>query len=368
MRDQQSGSDSTAEMQRTTIDQSQEAMEQLIDLQRNMARMTLSAMKWQETAQKQGMEMTRSMMGSFPGQEFTQSMLENYLQGMQAVMPEMERAIEKGRQAAQPDQSMGGMGQQMRSAPQQMSQMERGQQMGSGSRQMGSQDHSSGERMERMESQDRGRTGREYGATQQYPQTGEWVTQGTYGGESTGQRHQQREEGGGIEQPRARGESRQGEERTQDRSMTRQSQGDSRMAGQERTGSPRHSQEEMERSQHDQQGSRQQDRGRQEQHGQAFGETTGSRGQRSEEQGRRGREERSHEQSSQRIEPTDRRRESGRQRRSIRQGQGAHTESDQGESEREGGEMAQSDMELSSERSEDDIDTESPPDRDQGQE
>lgn len=60
-----------------------------------MARMALSAMQWQDTAQRQGLEITRSMMQGFPGQQFTESMMRSYLQGLEAVTPEMERAMEK---------------------------------------------------------------------------------------------------------------------------------------------------------------------------------------------------------------------------------------------------------------------------------
>jgi len=94
-------------MAESMMDQSQQAMEQLIELQRNMARMTLSALEWQETAQ---LEMTRSMLQNTPGQQFTESMMQRYLQGKEAVMPEMERVMEQGFEAASQPQ-MNQMGQ-----------------------------------------------------------------------------------------------------------------------------------------------------------------------------------------------------------------------------------------------------------------
>lgn len=101
MRDRQShqstNADRTAE---STINQSQQTMERLIDLQRNMAEMTLSALEWGESAQRQGLEMTQSMFESAPGPQFTESMMERYLEGMEAIVPEMEQAMEQGMQAA----------------------------------------------------------------------------------------------------------------------------------------------------------------------------------------------------------------------------------------------------------------------------
>ncbi|MBZ6493796.1 hypothetical protein [Natrinema longum] len=90
----------TERMAQSTMNQGQQTIEQLIDLQRNMARMTLSALEWQETAQRQGLEMTKTILESAPGSQFTESMVQSYLQGMEAVVPEMERAMEKGMQAA----------------------------------------------------------------------------------------------------------------------------------------------------------------------------------------------------------------------------------------------------------------------------
>lgn len=90
----------TRQTAESTMDQGQRAMEQLIELQRNVARTTLSALEWQETAQQQGLELTRSMLQNTPGQQFTESMMQRYLQGMEAVMPEMERVMERGFEAA----------------------------------------------------------------------------------------------------------------------------------------------------------------------------------------------------------------------------------------------------------------------------
>lgn len=78
--------DPTAQMQQTTVDQGQRALEQTIELQRNAAKMALSALEWQETAQNQGLE-------------FTKSMFQNYVQGVEAVLPGTERAMQEGMQA-----------------------------------------------------------------------------------------------------------------------------------------------------------------------------------------------------------------------------------------------------------------------------
>ncbi|ELY74648.1 hypothetical protein C488_11459 [Natrinema pellirubrum DSM 15624] len=86
-------------MAESTIERSQQTMERLIDLQRNMAEMTLSALEWGESAQRQGMEMTQSMFESAPGPQFTASMMERYLEGMEAIVPEMEDAMEAGTRA-----------------------------------------------------------------------------------------------------------------------------------------------------------------------------------------------------------------------------------------------------------------------------
>jgi hypothetical protein len=176
----------TERMAESTMNQGKQTMEQLIDLQRNMARMTLSAIKWQETAQNQGLEMMKSMVESAPGPQFTESMMQSYLQGMEAIMPEMERAMEQGMRAAtQP-------------------QMEEMQQMGGQMEQMGSQ-MAGGGRMREQESRQREadqQESRQRGADQQgtsgrsegqqmrsqqpsrQTQTGEWITPQEYAGES----------------------------------------------------------------------------------------------------------------------------------------------------------------------------------------
>ncbi|WP_255682002.1 hypothetical protein [Natrinema sp. SYSU A 869] len=231
---QQSTEMNTEQMAESTMNQSQQTMEQLIDLQRNVARMTLSALKWQETAQQQGLEMTKSMLESVPGPQFTESMMQSYLQGMEAIMPEMEQVMERGMQAAaQPQMAqMEQMGNQMtgqgRMTEQGMSQQGMGQrgtsgrmdsqQMGgqqAGSQRMGSPMHSqqgmsqqgmTGQRtghqqtgggmraqqgMDRQpQMQTQAQMGGQQGSSgrsqsQQYPQTGEWVTPQEYGGEST---------------------------------------------------------------------------------------------------------------------------------------------------------------------------------------
>ncbi|MFC4544724.1 hypothetical protein ACFO5R_22580 [Halosolutus amylolyticus] len=195
MRDyQQSQSDPTAQIQQTTMTQGQEAMEQAIDLQRNVARMALSAMKWQETAQRQGVELTASMLQGLPGQRFTESTMESYLQGLEAVVPEMERAIETGVSAA--TQPGSGQGRRM-GQPQPSGQMGGQQPTGRPDRQ-----HSGGQQPEpqRRPRQDMG------GSTQppanQYPQTGEWIPQGTsYGGESAGRHPPQQTATGGHPEP-----------------------------------------------------------------------------------------------------------------------------------------------------------------------
>ncbi|WP_254523303.1 hypothetical protein [Natrinema caseinilyticum] len=117
-------------MAESTMNQGQQAMEQLIDLQRNMAQMTLSALKWQESAQKQSFEITKSMLENAMGQQLTESMMQSYLQGVEAMMPEMEQMMEEGFEAA---------------AQPQMNQMERmGDQMG----RIGSQFAESGRQMQ----------------------------------------------------------------------------------------------------------------------------------------------------------------------------------------------------------------------------
>lgn len=98
MRDHQS-QQPTERMGESTIERSQQTMERLIDLQRNMAEMTLSALEWGESAQRQGLELTQSMLESAPGPQFTESMMERYLEGMEAIVPEMEQAMAEGTRA-----------------------------------------------------------------------------------------------------------------------------------------------------------------------------------------------------------------------------------------------------------------------------
>lgn len=157
-------SERTERMQETTMNQGQEAIEQAIDMQRNMTRMALSVMQWQDTAQRQGFEITKSMMQWTPGQEFTRTMMEGYLEGLEAVAPQMTRAMEQGmRDASQTGMEMGGERQQSQHIDQ------RPQGTGQQPRETGQQ------------------------STQQYPRTGEWVGQErTYGGESSGSMEQRR--------------------------------------------------------------------------------------------------------------------------------------------------------------------------------
>ncbi len=204
MREQQSQqpTDTNAErMAESTMNQSQQAMEQLLDLQRNAARMTLSALQWQETAQQQGLEMTKSMLESVPGPQFTESMMESYLQGMEAVMPEMEQVMEQGMQAAaQPQmEQMEQMGSQMQGmgSPSGIAE-QAGHQQGPQSQpqtRLQPQPQASGQQRPRPQTE-QGPSGRpqpqqpqqrpQPQQSGQFPQTGEWVTPQEYGGESTG--------------------------------------------------------------------------------------------------------------------------------------------------------------------------------------
>lgn len=201
---QQSTETNTEQMAESTMNQSQQAMEQLIDLQRNVARMTLSALKWQETAQQQGLEMTKSMLENAPGPQFTESMMQSYLQGMEAVMPEMEQVMERGMQAAaQPQmEQVGLMEDRMRNQP--SGQGQRGTSGHTGGQQLGGQRTEHRQTGGGMRSQQgmgrqrqmqtpaqmggqQGQSGRSQPhPSQQYSQTGEWVTPQEYGGESTG--------------------------------------------------------------------------------------------------------------------------------------------------------------------------------------
>lgn len=180
---QQSQQAPTAEIQQTKMNQGQEAIEQAMELQRNMAQMTLSAMQWQETAQKQGFEMTRSMLQGMVGQQLTQSMIERYLEGLETVMPEMEQALEKGLRATSQPQSTrqgGQSGSQMQSV---------------GGQQMTSQQPRKQLDDQRMRDQQQPAQ-QMSDQTQQRPlpaQTGEWATQAdSYGGEPSGSPPQQR--------------------------------------------------------------------------------------------------------------------------------------------------------------------------------
>ncbi|ELY74555.1 hypothetical protein C487_15404 [Natrinema pallidum DSM 3751] len=194
MREQQSqqSTDTNAErMAESTMNQSQQAMEQLLDLQRNAARMTLSALEWQETAQQQGLEMTKSMLESVPGPQFTESMMQSYLQGMEAVMPEMEQVMEQGMQAAaQPQmEQMEQMGTRMQGmgSPSGMAGQEGRQQGPQSQPQTRMQPQPQGGQRYPQPQTEQGPSGRpQPQQSQQFPQTGEWVTPQEYGGESTG--------------------------------------------------------------------------------------------------------------------------------------------------------------------------------------
>ena len=135
-------------MRAETIDQGQEAFEQVFELQRTAAQMTLTALEWQDTV-------TRSMLEQFPAQqqgiELTKSMLETYLEGMEAMAPKMKGAMEEGMRAgamggeqpegmqgrqgapseqAQPQQMEGGSQQRQRQPPAQSHQQQQPQQTG----------------------------------------------------------------------------------------------------------------------------------------------------------------------------------------------------------------------------------------------
>ncbi|WP_408958790.1 hypothetical protein [Natrinema sp. 74] len=207
----------TERMAESTMNQSRQAFEQLIDLQRNMAQMTLSAIRWQEIAQQQGLEMTKSMLENTPGPQFTESMMESYLQGMEEMMPEMEQVMEEGFEAAaQPQMAqMEQMESRMQEMGQQPGQMqETGQQPGrgrmsehgmdqqpstgrAGGQQFGDQQTesqamtgpTSGQRPQTQpqpQAQTTGQGGPTGRSREQYPETGEWVSPGEYGGEPAG--------------------------------------------------------------------------------------------------------------------------------------------------------------------------------------
>ncbi|WP_440765258.1 hypothetical protein [Natronorubrum sp. DTA7] len=381
---QQSRHEPTEQLQQSTMNQGQAAIEQAIDLQRNIARMTLSAMQWQDTAQRQGVEITKSMMQGFPGQRFTQSMMESYLQGLEAVMPEMERAMEKGMQAA--TQAQPGPGQQMGS------QHQSGQRMGQSDQQFGSQQrmggqHQSGQQFggQMGDQRSTGRTsGQQPGGQQppdqqmggqqqphqqmadqpqssqrmgqhthqqerQYPQTGEWVSQaGTYGGEASGPADQQRAQqmGPGSQS----GQQSQSHAGRQSQSRPDESHSQPTGAGSQQ-GSFGH--ETQQRSQPQQRGGDRPARGREQEHrrqDREVGQST-PRGQSSQPRNERG-------QYSQRIDTDRRGSQQDRQRQPIAQGQhdggsspGEFDSSDESiDRDFDQEEMPQDDMEVSAER------------------
>ncbi|QLG51111.2 hypothetical protein [Natrinema halophilum] len=195
----------TQQMTESTMNQGQQAMEQLIDLQRDMVRMSLSALKWQESAQKQGLEMTKSMLENAPSQQLTESMMQSYVQGVEAMLPEMEQVMEQGFEAAaQPQmnqmEQMGGqmeqMGRQLSESGQRSHQepTQRGSRGQMDTRVPGTERKPSGSRQPDYSTSERGATSSQ-GLGQQTgtptgqrtgSETGEWITPGEYGGESAG--------------------------------------------------------------------------------------------------------------------------------------------------------------------------------------
>ncbi|OLZ41201.1 hypothetical protein A6E15_09470 [Natrinema saccharevitans] len=235
-------------MAESTIERSQRTMERLIDLQRNMAEMTLSALEWGESAQRQGIELTQSMLESAPGPQFTESMMERYLEGMEAIVPEMEQAMAEGTQAVTDPEMAGAAGTgrssdrprtqesrgrqyrgrrggnepgwttggRQRPSPQSMAEQPQPSQQSRGGRQPTGQRRSTGggqrstqqptsakhrsaqpmagqqsnqRRRDRQASSDRSRSRRPRQSARsgdRYPETGDWVTPREYGGESTG--------------------------------------------------------------------------------------------------------------------------------------------------------------------------------------
>ncbi len=199
-------------MAESTMNQSQQAFEQLFDLQRNMAKMTLSAIKWQEVAQQQGLEMTKSLLENTPGPQFTESMMESYLQGMEAMMPEMEQVMERGFEAAAQPQiaQMEQMGSQLQAMGQQPGHgrtSEHGTSQQTPAAQTGGQQFDSrgaGQPTQTQaqpqpqptpqtqqtqptpQTQTAGQGPPSGRPQQEYPETGEWVSPAEYGGESAG--------------------------------------------------------------------------------------------------------------------------------------------------------------------------------------
>lgn len=187
MRDQQSNP--TTEMQQSTVNQAQTAFEQLFELQRNAAKMTLSMLEWQETAQKQGLQLSKTL-------------VQNYVQGVEAMMPDMEHAMEQGMEAATTAGQTGGGG--MRGFAQQ------GQQ-GFGSQGL---EHQTSQGFGQQQQQPSGRRPQQYGSPQQpqqgesYGETGQWIQQ-SQPSQRPGQERVQSGGGGyerrsqGVESPRS---------------------------------------------------------------------------------------------------------------------------------------------------------------------
>lgn len=74
------GQEQGQEVQEMMMEGSQQALEQTIDFQRTLARMAVSVLEWQETAQRQGVELTRSM-------------LENYVRSAKRAVPEARETM-----------------------------------------------------------------------------------------------------------------------------------------------------------------------------------------------------------------------------------------------------------------------------------
>lgn len=79
--------DRTSERRRTTVDQTRDTFEQAFELQRSATKMALSILEIQDTAGRQGLE-------------FTKSMMQTYLQGVESMAPAMEHAMEEGMEHA----------------------------------------------------------------------------------------------------------------------------------------------------------------------------------------------------------------------------------------------------------------------------
>lgn len=78
--------DTPSEMQRTTVNQARTAFEQAFELQRDATEMALNVLEMQDTAGRQGLE-------------FTKAVMQNYLQGIESIVPEMRRAMQEGMEA-----------------------------------------------------------------------------------------------------------------------------------------------------------------------------------------------------------------------------------------------------------------------------